>query len=121
MLLPIRPVPKPRLTQRDRWAKRPAVVRYYEFCDELRLLWGRREVPEALSITFIMPLPSSWSARKKLSMEGQPHKQRPDIDNLVKAFLDALCEDDSYVNELHAYKVWGSVGCIEVSLAEDSK
>lgn len=31
------PLPKPRMTQRDRWAKRPAVLRYRAFCDEVRL------------------------------------------------------------------------------------
>ena len=30
----ITPVPKPRMTQADRWRKRPCVVRYFAFCDE---------------------------------------------------------------------------------------
>lgn len=33
---PIVPVPKPRMTQRDKWQKRPAVMRYRAFCDEVR-------------------------------------------------------------------------------------
>lgn len=121
MIIPLVPVPKVRMTQRDRWAKRPAVVRYYQFCDELRRLWGQQEVPESLFIIFTMPMPNSWSKKKRIEMLGKPHKQRPDIDNLIKAYLDALCEDDSYVHEVHAYKRWGEEGTIQVSLETDEK
>lgn len=33
---PILPVPKPRMTQRDVWQKRPVVLRYRKFCDAVR-------------------------------------------------------------------------------------
>lgn len=114
MILPIEPVPKPRMTQRDRWAKRPAVVRYYAFCDELRALY-KGEVPEQVMLVFNVPMPKSWSKTKQLEMEGQPHKQRPDIDNLVKAVLDALCEDDSYVHTVVATKIWAKEGSIHLT------
>lgn len=120
MIIKITPVPKPRMTQRDRWAKRPAVVRYHEFCDALRTLWGHTgegDVPESLSLTFFMPMPKSWSDKKKANMLNKPHQQRPDIDNLAKAFLDALCEDDSYVYHLEATKVWSGEGAIQVEPA----
>lgn len=102
------------MTQRDRWAKRPAVVRYYNFCDDLRLLFGGNEVQEALSVQFNIPMPQSWSQKKKWSMNGTPHQQRPDIDNLAKAFMDALCEDDSYIYSLKAEKRWAEEGSIVV-------
>lgn len=117
MRIPINPVGKPRMTQRDRWAKRPAVVRYYAYCDLLREEWANltsgAEVPEKLSLVFTIPMPPSWSNKKKSEMIGKPHQQRPDIDNLIKAFLDALCEDDSYVYSVKAEKYWGSQGAIE--------
>lgn len=47
-------------------------------------------------------------------MDGTPHQQRPDIDNYAKAFLDALCEDDSYVYDLRAEKYWGRQASITV-------
>ena len=47
-------------------------------------------------------------------MEGKPHQQRPDVDNYAKAFLDALCEDDSHVYSLKAEKYWSRTACIEV-------
>lgn len=113
MLIPLEPVPKPRMTQRDRWAKRPAVVRYYAFCDSLRELYTV-EVPPELAIRFNVTMPKSWSKKKRLEMEGKPHQQRPDIDNLLKAFMDALCEDDSYIYAVRAEKQWSEQGSIEV-------
>lgn len=113
----MKPEPKPRMTQRDKWAKRPAVVRYYAFCDELREFWTKysnTQVPPNVYIVFTIPMPASWSEKKKLEMEGQPHQQRPDIDNYIKAFLDALCEDDSYVYMLRAEKYWGRMGSIAI-------
>ena len=118
MIIPLEPTPKPRMTQRDRWAKRPSVVRYYAFCDELRIMWGiqsyHQVVPPTLALRFNMPMPASWSKKKRLEMDGAPHQQTPDIDNLIKAFLDALCEDDSYVYSVTAEKYWSQQGSIEV-------
>lgn len=113
MLIPLEPVPKPRMTQRDKWAKRPAVVRYYAFCDSLRVLYTK-EVPPVLALRFNITMPRSWSQKKRLEMEGKPHQQRPDIDNLIKAFLDALCEDDSYVYSIKGEKYWSLQGSLEV-------
>jgi Holliday junction resolvase RusA-like endonuclease len=114
MHIPITPVAKPRMTQRDRWAKRPGVVRYYEFCDELREHWGGQLVSPILELTFHIPMPQSWSKKKKSEMLGEPHQQRPDIDNLIKSFLDALCDDDSYIYSVKAEKRWDKVGSIVV-------
>ncbi len=84
MIYEIAPCPKPRMTQRDRWAKRPAVMRYRAFCDDVRAA-GVMLYPCGLHITFIVPMPKSWSERKKCEMDGQPHQQRPDVDNYGKA------------------------------------
>lgn len=114
MRIDITPVPKPRMTQRDKWAKRPAVVRYYAFCDKLRSQWGNRRVADSITLAFYVPMPKSWSKSKRQEMDGQPHQQKPDIDNLVKAFLDALCEDDSYVWNVDASKYWSSSPGIDI-------
>lgn len=112
------PFPKPRMTQRDRWAKRPRIVKYHIFCDGLRhyASLNNYEVGKELSLTFIMEMPKSWSKKKRNELNGQPHTQRPDLDNLIKAFKDALCEDDSHV---HTYfnmkKVWGEEGKIIIT------
>ncbi len=109
------PVPKPRMTQRDKWLKppRPAVQRYREFSDHVKKLGI--VVPESGSwITFVMPMADSWSKKKKDSMVGKPHQQKPDIDNLTKAILDSLFSDDCHIWDIRTSKIWGHEGRIVV-------
>jgi Holliday junction resolvase RusA-like endonuclease len=101
----ITPMGKPRMTQRDRWAQRPAVTRYHRFCDELRLAYPE-QLPERLYLEFHIPMAPSWSKNKRALHLSQPHKQKPDIDNLCKAVLDALAKDDSYIHDIRAKKFW---------------
>lgn len=98
---------KPRMTQRDRWKQRPVIVRYHAFCDELRLN-KPPQLGNIVRLTFYLPMPPSWSAKKKAAHIGHPHQQKPDIDNLSKSVLDALCPDDSYIYSLHAEKYWAA-------------
>lgn len=105
------PVAKPRMTQRDKWQKRDCVMRYRQFKDEVRLLGVK--VPESdYHITFYIPMPQSWSEKKKRSWNGTPHQQRPDKDNLEKALLDALFSDDSHIWDGRVTKRWGYEGKI---------
>lgn len=108
MKIYINPVPKPRMTRSDKWKKRKCVLEYRAFCDELRLKHPN-PLPINVQIDFILEIPQS---KKKSIMSGWAHQQKPDLDNLVKAVLDALCEDDSHIARLHASKVWGETPCI---------
>lgn len=46
-------------------------------------------------------------------MRGMPHQQKPDIDNLTKAVLDALLPDDSVVWSLAKLeKRWADTAAI---------
>lgn len=113
-IYPVLPVPKPRMTQRDRWAKRPAVLRYRAFCDEVRAL--DCQVPESgAHVTFQMPMAKSWSKKKKAEMLGKPHQQKPDVDNLAKALMDAVLDEDEGVWDIRITKVWGSDAAIIIS------
>lgn len=114
MKIDLDPVPKPRMTQRDRWAKRPSVVRYFQYCDDLREKLPNYTPPHAVYLKFFIAMPPSWSKKKRVLKLGKPHDQRPDIDNLVKSFLDALCEDDSYIYAIRAEKYWAEQGSIEI-------
>ena len=83
-------------------------MRYRAFADELRALCaGKVVLWEATHVLFVLEMPKSWSHRKKLAMDGCWHEQKPDIDNLLKAFLDALHEDDAGVADVRATKIWG--------------
>ena len=107
------------MTKRDRWARRPAVVRYFQYRDNIRAAWGGREVPAELRLVFVMPMPKSWSNKKRLLMNGTPHQQKPDIDNMIKAVLDALCEEDRFIYDVHATKFWGENGILSIETYRD--
>jgi Holliday junction resolvase RusA-like endonuclease len=59
-------------------------------------------------------MPKSWSKAKKDEMRGGPHQQTPDKDNLEKAILDSLYENDSHVWDGWVTKLWADEGAIEV-------
>ena len=71
-------------------------------------------VPGVFKACFILPMPESWKPDKKRDMTGKAHEQTPDLDNLEKAFIDAICEDDKHIHTHQTRKVWGSVGKIQV-------
>lgn len=117
----VTPMGKPRMTQRDKWKQRPVVVRYRAFCDELRLLMRGFHLSDAVSLQFVLPMPVSWSKKKRAALNGQPHQQKPDVDNLVKSVLDALLADDSSIHTVHATKTWGEEGSITITSLEEEK
>jgi len=104
--IPITPIGKPRMTQRDKWAKRPCVVDYYRFKDALRLAVQLPDDIDNLSWTAYFPMPRSWSKKKKAEMDGKLHRQRPDRDNVDKAILDALLSEDSGIARGYTEKRW---------------
>lgn len=98
-----------RQTQSDKWKKRPAVIAYREYCDALRAALPNFIMPESgYHLTFYLPIPESWSKKRKLQYEGAAHKSKPDKDNLEKAFLDALCESDQHVWDGRVTKRWSA-------------
>ena len=115
MMLPVIAMGKPRLTQRDKWKQRPVVMRYRAYCDELRLLMPNYELPIELYITFYLPMPRTWSHKKRIAHLGSYHDQTPDIDNLTKGFMDAFKSEDKHVALIHATKYWADKGAIEIA------
>ncbi|ROU13704.1 RusA family crossover junction endodeoxyribonuclease [Kluyvera ascorbata] len=103
------PLGKPRQTRADKWKKRPEVLRYRAFCDEVRL--NKVTPPESgYHVIFVLPMPPSWSKKKRAMMAGKPHQQKPDKDNLEKALLDAIFGEDSHIWDGRATKIWGETG-----------
>lgn len=107
------------MTRRDQWAERPAVMRYRAFKDELLLALRAKGILEVaprgvLHVRFTLRMPTSWPAKRRTFMVGAPHTSRPDVDNLVKALMDATLRDDSHIWMLNAEKVWGPEGRIEL-------
>ena len=114
----IKPMGKVRMTQNDHW--KPSAKRYFAFADELR--WKIKEtsieLPEILSVTFLMPMPKSYFTPKGKIRKGKPHpgdvhRLKSDLDNLIKSLQDVLCKSDSHI---HTYffcrKRWAKKGGI---------
>lgn len=104
----VTPAPKPRMTRRDKWKQRPSVMRYRAYCDAIRA--SGLTVEDGDHVQFWLPMPKSWSKRKQAESAGKPHKQKPDLDNLLKALFDALHEDDAHISAISAEKGWARKG-----------
>lgn len=116
------PIGKPRQTRADKWKRRDCVVRYRDFADDARLAFNRlrkfSDAPLSLSWRAYFEMPASWSKKRKAEMAGQPHRQKPDRDNIDKAIMDALFEDDAGVAFGTTAKYWddGKGARIELEL-----
>jgi Holliday junction resolvase RusA-like endonuclease len=112
----IRPVPKPRQSIRDKWSPSKSTLRYRLFADELRYqaMDMKFVLPDSFAVEFIIPMPKSWSIRQKSLMNGRPHKQTPDLSNLLKSLEDALRKEDKEIWDVHASKRWGETGLIRI-------
>jgi len=110
----IEPIAAPRMTQRDKWAKRKCVTKYFGFRNKFLLQANVKgfDLPDVLNILFIISMPKSWSKKKKNMMCHTPHKSRPDRDNYLKAVQDSFNKDDGYVWDGRTIKIWGYTGKI---------
>lgn len=116
----ISPCPAPRMTNSDKWKtdpyhadpekrQRKAVTKYYDWRDTFRILCAKQGyvLDEVLRVVFVMPMPKYLSRKKREMRLGQPHKQRPDTDNMIKSIKDSFNVDDGYVWDERGVKVWG--------------
>lgn len=112
----------PRMTRADAWKGRKCVQEYFIFKNELlKQARGWQPDDSGQMIVFYLPMPVSWSDKKKKSFWGNPHQNKPDLDNLLKAFYDSLKEKDQTVFTMEAYKYWWDYPHIEVYSVEPRK
>ena len=106
----IEPMGKPRMTQRDKWLTPPrdCVKRYRRYSDAIKKAMKGVDLDDVycVSWTCYLPIPKSWSKKKKAAMAGAYHKQKPDRDNIDKGILDSLFKDDSGVCAGVLRKYW---------------
>ena len=113
----VTPMGKPRMTQRDKWLNPPRVpITKYRLVKqgiEAYALMHKFVLKDEVNVIFVMPMPSSWSNKKRLTMNGKPHQIKPDIDNMLKAVFDVLCpQGDQMIHSVVAKKIWGDEGKI---------
>ena len=80
------------------------------------------KLTEILDVDFYIPMPESWSKKKKESMCGKPHQNKPDLDNILKFIMDTLLpEGDQNVHTIVAKKLWDYEGKIIFRDANDQQ
>ena len=130
-LFDVVPIGAVRMTQSDKWKTNPnhtdpqkrqreAVSRYFDFKNKVRQQSHQMnyKMSGVLEIVFLVPMPNSWSEKKKSRHNKHPVKTRPDIDNYIKSFMDALEIEDGFVwkviaEKRHAFK--GSILVYEIN------
>jgi Holliday junction resolvase RusA-like endonuclease len=125
------PMGRPRETRRDLWDPRTCVLKYrQQYKDTLRaeLVKNNVKITSILPwIRFELPMPKSWTNKKRTLMLGKPHQENtPDLDNMIKAFLDCVFDTESKRScnfselkddkQVHTFlgmeKVWSEEGAI---------
>jgi Holliday junction resolvase RusA-like endonuclease len=114
-----------RMTQSDKWRTNPnhpdpnkrqreSVRAYFKFKNDLfdQALEMKFELTLFLDAIYFMPMPQSWSEKKKEAMVGMPCKVRPDTDNITKGVKDALKVEDGDIWWEKAEKRWAYYGSI---------
>jgi Holliday junction resolvase RusA-like endonuclease len=114
IVIDIDPFPAPRMVRSDKWAKRQVVMDYFSWRTAFVLMCNKQgyRLQPVLNITFIIQMPASWSEKRKKLMDGQPHQQKPDRDNMLKGCQDAFNVDDGFVWDGRTTKLWGRKGKI---------
>lgn len=94
---------------------RPCVARYNQFKSDVQLLGIT--LPECgYHVIFMIPMPKSWSDKKKKEHYLQAVKSgvKGDKDNYEKALLDSIYSEDRHVWDGRASKVWAYEGFIMI-------
>jgi len=106
--IPLSPIGAPRMTQCDKWKKRPVVERYRAWRDA-----ARPYIPENLPTnpcgmnwTAYVAFPKSYSAKKRAALKGELHQEKPDRDNIDKCLQDFLFEQDKGIAFGRICKLW---------------
>ena len=113
LIIPIKPIPKPRMTRSDKWKKRKCTTEYWKYKDEL----AKYDIDLSsgiLNIIFFLKMPDSWSKKKKRENNLKPHNQTPDLDNLIKSVLDCVLNQDNFIYRIKAEKLWSTKNLIVI-------
>lgn len=124
-LFDVIPTPAPRMTQSDKWKTNPnhiderkrqrkSVTQYWNFkntlitqCEKMNFQLGKW-----FEVVYFLPMPDTWSEKKKDKMNGLPHETTPDTDNCTKSIKDSLRKNDSDIWWERAEKRWAYKGSV---------
>lgn len=122
---------RPRFTMAGRFPRSYTPKKTAEYEERIRYrakraMDGRAplEGPLSCSLVFLMPIPTSFTkAQRRASRNGLLlHAKKPDLDNLIKAVLDAcngiVWKDDSQIVNLHVWKRYADEPGVEIIVEE---
>ena len=116
VILNVNPIGKPRMVRSDKWKKRTATDKYWNFKDELLRELNRLNLnlgsTNVFNLCFVIQMPDSWSEKRKALMDEKPHQVKPDLDNICKAVFDSISKKDQTIFKLTCEKRWGYKGQI---------
>ena len=112
MIIKLSPMGAVRMTQRSKW--QPNAQKYLAWKGEFKRLSGDYESTGEMYIAFHVPMPATWSKKKKAAHVGHPCLSKPDLDNCIKSVFDALLVEDKAIHGITAKKVWSYEGAIEI-------
>lgn len=118
------PLQRPRMAAGHVWdsQKHEKMIVIFEMTKQL----GKQPVfagPLSAHFEFYMPMPRRMSAENRTVNEGKYYTNTPDVDNLVKFYLDCASNDilyhnDSWVVEVYGKKVYSNLPRTVFTLTE---
>lgn len=119
------PIGKPRMTRSDKWKtnplhpdpkkrKRPAVQKYHEWQNLVRFQANDigYSLEDTLELIAFLPMPDSWSKKKKKEFNGKVCGSKPDWDNVGKAWCDTFSKNDEVIWKGSVEQRWAYLGSI---------
>lgn len=106
-------------SKKDKQQIIPIVQRYINAPNDVDGMAFKNSVPVHISFAFYMPIPKSWSKKKKLLLDDETthHTSTPDIDNMIKLYMDVLPFNDKQVSVIRgAFKVYSPRPRVELVL-----
>lgn len=104
-------------------SRRNTIKRYFDYKRDLYEEAKKKKFeipPNGAWFKFYIPMPKSWSKKKKRELCFEPCPSKPDCDNLCKGLFDALLpKRDELITDYRASKFWyDGPGHIEITLGE---
>ena len=101
----------------NRYTRNAAIEKYHIWAEKLRYEMKEQgirlcDLGEVIQIDWYakIQMPKSWTKKKKLELDGEIHRQKPDRDNIDKAILDSMYykadSDDCVVGCGYLEKKW---------------